>query len=191
MSQKNDNYLIKKYLKGDKPSLEALIKKYLKPIYSFVYKYVDNKEEAEDITQEVFLKMWRNIKKFDQQKNFKTWIFIIARNSVIDHFRKKKEIPFSKFENYKEEGMIIKDMIDTPFESFLNRFDIIKEIDSALNKLHSRYSKILFLRYKDGFTFKEIAKKLGESLNTIRSRHRRALIQLKKILIEANIFHRD
>jgi RNA polymerase sigma factor (sigma-70 family) len=82
-------------------------------------------------------------------------------------------------------------MIDTPFESFLNRFDIIREINSALNKLHPKYSKILFLRYKDGFTFKEIARRLGESLNTIRSRYRRALIQLKKILVEANIFHRD
>ena len=69
---------------------------------SNVYKNVGNQSEAEDITQEVFVKIWKNIKKFDQNRSFKPWIFQIAKNTSIDFLRKKKSIPFSKFEN--EEG---------------------------------------------------------------------------------------
>ena len=90
-----DKILIQQYLKGDEKSLEILIARYLKPIYSFVYKNVGNPSEAEDITQEVFIKIWKNIKKFDQNKNFKPWIFQIAKNTSIDFLRKKKSIPFS------------------------------------------------------------------------------------------------
>ncbi len=70
-----DEKLIADYLAGDEQSLELLIKQYLKPIYSFVSRYVGNGQEAEDITQEVFVRVWRSLKKFDQTKSFKTWVF--------------------------------------------------------------------------------------------------------------------
>ena len=86
----SDEQLINNYLKGDEKSLEILIHRYLKPIYNFVYRYVNNKQEAEDVTQEVFVKTWRNLKKFKRNKSFKTWIFSIAKNTAIDSFKKKK-----------------------------------------------------------------------------------------------------
>ena len=84
-----DKKLIQQYLKGDEKSLEILVVKYLKLIYSFVYKNVGNPAEAEDITQEVFIKVWKNMKKFDQNKSFRPWIFQIAKNTSIDFLRKK------------------------------------------------------------------------------------------------------
>ena len=79
-----DKILIQQYIKGDEASLEILIARYLKPIYSFVYKNVGNPSEAEDITQEVFIKIWKNIKKFD--RNFHT--LALARfGTVIGFFR--------------------------------------------------------------------------------------------------------
>ncbi len=95
----SDQKLIANYLAGDEKSLEILINRYLRPIYSFVYRHVGNGEVAEDITQEVFVKVWRNLKKFDQNKSFKTWIFTIAKNTSFDFFKKKKAIPFSELEN--------------------------------------------------------------------------------------------
>jgi len=153
-------------------SFEVLVKKYLKPIYSFVYRYVGNSQDAEDITQETFVKVWKNLKKFNPQKSFKTWIFSIAKNSAIDFLRKKKTIPFSD------------EIIDT----FADPAPFIPELSlsTILEKIPSEYRMILFLHYNDHFTFREIAEVLEESINTIKSRHRRGLIMLKKILFIKN-----
>jgi RNA polymerase sigma-70 factor (ECF subfamily) len=67
-----ENDLIKKYLAGDEESLEILFRGYFKQIYNFIYRYVGNAADAEDIAQEAFIKVWRNLKKFDERKNFKT-----------------------------------------------------------------------------------------------------------------------
>lgn len=92
-----DEILIKKYLQGDEKSLEILIQRYLKPIYSFIYRFIGNKQDAEDVTQEVFVKAWRNFKKFDQEKKFKTWIFSIAKNTAIDFLKKRRQFRFLSF----------------------------------------------------------------------------------------------
>ena len=82
--------LIANYLKGDQESLEILVRQYLKVIYSFVFRYVGNAEDAEDITQEVFVRVWRNLKRFNQEQSFKTWLFAIAKNAALDFLKKKK-----------------------------------------------------------------------------------------------------
>ena len=92
---RSDEQLVWDYLKSDEKSLELLIRRYLKPIYSFVYRYVGKAHDADDVTQDVFVKVWRNLKKFDREKSFKTWIFAIAKNTAFDHLKKKKAIPFS------------------------------------------------------------------------------------------------
>src|SRR3989344_3002747 len=86
---RSDAELVADHLSGNEKSLEVLIKRNLKPVYGFVYKYAGNAENSEDITQDVFVKMWKNLKRFDQNKNFRTWLFAIAKNSAID-FQEKK-----------------------------------------------------------------------------------------------------
>ena len=179
-----DDQLIADYLKGDEESLEILIKRYLKPIYSFVYRYTGSGQDAEDITQEVFVKVWRNLKKFDQQRSFKTWIFAIAKNTSIDLLKKKKAIPFSEFENEAGENMITETLADPsplPHE-LLEKAGMAQMLTSAMDTLSPKYRMVLFLRYNDHFNFREIAESLGEPLNTIKSRHRRALVNLKDLL---------
>jgi len=177
----SDRKLIADYLAGDEKSLEILIKRHLKPVYGFVFRRAGNKQEAEDITQEVFLRVWRNLKKFDCQRSFRAWIFSIARNAVIDALRKKKTLPFAKFAGQEGKNVFLETLADTgpsPAD-FLERKDVAKKLFSAINKLLPRYSEVLFLRYQKQFTFREIAEALGEPLNTVKSRHRRALILLK------------
>ena len=79
-----DAQLVADYLNGDEQSLHLLIERYLKPVYRFVHSYVGSDLDAEDISQEVFVRAWRNLKKFDQEKSFKTWIFAIAKHASID-----------------------------------------------------------------------------------------------------------
>jgi len=174
-----DKILIQRYLKGDEKSLEFLIARYLKPIYSFVYKNVGNTSEAEDITQEVFIKIWKNIKKFDQNKNFKPWIFQIAKNTSIDFLRKKKSIPFSKFENEKGQNVLLENMADEPSNLVGNLSDkgVLAEASLGLN---DKEQKIIKLRHTQGMSFKEIADVFEESINTVKSRYRRAIANMRK-----------
>lgn len=184
MENYSDEQLIIKFLKGDEESLEILIKRYLKPIYSFVYRYVGNYQEAEDITQEVFVKVWRNLKKFKPEYKFKTWIFAIAKNTSINWQKKKRTIPFSVLDN-KNEGFSFSETIKDPAplpNELLEKQDIVGSLNKALEILSPKYRMVLFLHYNDHFTFREIAEVLGELLNTIKSRHRRALIMLRKLL---------
>jgi RNA polymerase sigma-70 factor (ECF subfamily) len=193
MSANSDEKLIASYLAGDEKSLETLIKCYLKPIYSFVYRYIGNSQEAEDITQEVFIKIWRNLRKsalsmprgFDPQKgSFKTWIFSIAKNACIDTLKKKKTIPFSKFEDGEGRNVFLEKFVDTvplPNELF-EQVDIARILTLAIEKLLPKYRMVLFLRYNDHFNFREIAEVLEESINTIKTRHRRGIAILREIL---------
>jgi len=133
MQKHSDQELIAAYLAGDEKSLEILIKQYLKPIYSFVYHFVGSKSDAEDITQEVFVRIWRNIKKYDPKKSFKTWIFSIAKNASIDFLRKsrsasggKKVLPFSEFEDGEGRNFIFDTLADPSFlpEKLIDRVEL-------------------------------------------------------------------
>lgn len=174
-----DNKLIQKYLRGDEKSLELLIKRYLKPIYGFVYKNVGSVAEAEDITQEVFVKVWKNLKKFDQNKDFKPWIFQIAKNTSIDFLRKKKPVPFSKFENENGQNVLLENVA----ADSLNLIDTLSDkrvVALAMQNLPERDQKIIELRHAQGMSFKEIAGVFQESINTVKSRYRRIIISLRK-----------
>jgi RNA polymerase sigma-70 factor (ECF subfamily) len=179
----SDEQLVAEYLKGNKESLEILIRRYLKPLYNFAYRYVGNSREAEDITQEAFLRVWRNLKKFDQKKKFKIWAFAITKNLCVDFLRKKKTISFSDLEGDRNNRLeeTLADASPLPQE-ILERKDISRTVISALKKLPAAQRITLFLRFNDHFTFREIAESMGEPLHTVKSRHRRALIKLKGIL---------
>ncbi|MCX6721516.1 MAG: RNA polymerase sigma factor [Candidatus Staskawiczbacteria bacterium] len=174
-----DKKLIQQYLKGDEKSLEMLIGKYIKPIYSFVYKNVGNQAAAEDITQEVFIKIWKNIKKFDQRKSFKPWLFQIAKNSSIDYLRKKKSIPFSRFENEEGQNALIENIKAAPLNLVENLSDK-RVLASAMEGLGKNEQKIINLRHVEGLSFKQIAEIFEESINTVKSRYRRTLSGLRK-----------
>ena len=179
-----DNQIIDAYLRGDERSLEILVKKYIKPIYFFILYFAGNTSDAEDLTQDVFVKVWKNLKKFDGEKGFKTWIFSIAKNTSIDFLRKKKTIPFSEFEN-DEGANAIMDTIADP-APLLNEIFEDKEksgiIASAIEKLSLTDQKTLSLRYSNEYSFREMSEILDEPVNTVKSRCRRALLNLKKIL---------
>lgn len=179
MESLTDKNLIEQYLKGDETALELLVARYLKPIYSFVYKNVGNPAEAEDITQEVFVKVWKNLKKFDRKRNFKPWIFQIAKNSSIDYLRKKKAIPFSSFENEKGQNVLVENMAGAPINLIENLSDK-RILAGAMQSLSEKEQRIIDLRHNDGMSFKEIAKVFNESINTIKSRYRRTLSILRE-----------
>ena len=172
---KKDEELIKDYLKGNERAFEILIKRYLKPIFNFVFSLTQDKEITEDLVQEIFVKTWKNLKKYNPQYSFKTWIFTIAKNTIIDWQREKKEIPFSFLE--EKNGFFSQNLLDKnplPDEIFFQ-----KEIKNFLEKISLKYREILELYFYEGLNLREISQSLKISLNTVKSRYRRAIRILK------------
>jgi RNA polymerase sigma-70 factor, ECF subfamily len=179
----NEN-LVKQYLNGDENSLKILIKNNFKAIYNFIYQYVSDKEDAEDITQETFVKAWKNIRSFHGDKNFKAWLFRIAKNTTIDFLKKKKTVPFSAL-NKEDDNIDFADKISDSNilpDEIVRRADTADILNEAVKKMSAPYRTVLFLYYHDDMNFRQIADALGEPLDTVKSRHRRALFMLRKNL---------
>ena len=182
-----DKQLIEKFLKGNEPAFELLLKKHLKSVYNFLCRLTIDKAAAEDLTQETFVKIWKNLHRYDNSKNFKVWLFAIAKNTAFDFLRKKKSLPFASFTNgsgYNKLEEISEDKIIP--EEMLEREVLSGEIEKKLNKLPSLYKVILLLHYQDDFSLQEIAMILERPYNTIKSQHQRALFRLKKTFLEDN-----
>jgi len=175
------NQILDRIISGDESAFSEITGLYLKPIYNFLCRLAGDRDAAEDLTQETFVKAWKNLKKFDQSKNFRTWLYTIAKNTAFDWLKKKKEIPFSTFTDEEGESWLenVADGTDLPDE-ILERKNIAEELDEILQKLSPHYRAILLLHYKEDFSLHEIAEILGEPYNTIKSRHRRGLRKLKE-----------
>ncbi len=184
METLTDEQLVEKYLAGDEESLRFLIERYLKPIYNFIYRYVGEEGNAEDITQETFVKVWRHLKRFDQKKKFKTWIFTIAKNTSLNWIKKKKPALLSEFDDREGENELSESIADpAPLpEELFRRSELSVMLSSALGELNPDHRAVLLMHYKDDFTFQEISESLGKPLHTVKSQHRRAIIKLREIL---------
>lgn len=186
MFDDNLKELIEQYLAGEDKAFAELVEQSLKPVFYFTWKLVKDVKDAEDITQEVFFRAWKNIKRFDPKKSFKVWLFSIARNAAIDFLRKKKEMPFSDFDD-EEGNNILEETLSDPAplpDDLLEQENIVEITDWALVKLEAIDSLILTLYYKEELTFEELAVILDMPMNTVKSRQRRALAQLRQLLLE-------
>jgi RNA polymerase sigma-70 factor (ECF subfamily) len=184
-SHAEDAALIRSYRAGDESSFSLLLNKHLKSIYSFIFQFVQDGAVAEDITQETFVKVWRHLDRFDMNKPFRTWLFAIAKNTTYDWLKKKRSIPFSAFSI---------DGADEPFENIpdtdplpdelLAREDAAIEVREAIASLPEPYRPLITLVYQEGFSLHETAEILGESYNTVKSRHQRAVIRLRGYFVK-------
>ncbi len=184
MKNFTDEQLVKNYLKGDEKSLEELVRRYLPLIYNFSRRYSGDPDNASDIAQEVFVKVWKNLKKpalslskgFDPKKgSFKTWLFTVAKNTALDWLKKKNALPLSLAEN-------IIDTKQVPIIDEIYKKSLLNNLQLAIEKLPPKYSSIINLYHTKGLNFREIADFLKEPINTVKSRYRRGVIMLKKLL---------
>lgn len=182
MNEKTDDELIKEYLSGADESLSALIARHLKLVYNFAHRMSGDAAGAEDIAQETFVKVWKNIKRYSLGRNFKTWLLRIARNTAIDWLRARKNPVWSDFEN-EEGGNILSDTTadSEPLPKELAaKAEDAAFVETLLGRLPANSREIMLLHYVHDLTFDEIGKILDEPLNTVKSRHRRALEKLRE-----------
>jgi RNA polymerase sigma-70 factor (ECF subfamily) len=184
----SDASLILASKEGDEQAFAQLVERHLSSVYRFCIRYLGNSDDADDAAQITFFKAWKSIKKFDTEKSFTTWIFTLARNSCIDSMRKHSAIPFrhlgggtsaDKYDAAFEDSLV--DQGELPDELFM-RHEASEEIARALGSLSSEDRSLLSLHYEENVSFEEIAHILGIPSSSVRSRHRRAIAQLRKVL---------
>jgi len=182
---RSDEELVSAFLSGDEESFALLVERHLSFVYKFVYRYLQNVDDTNDVTQETFVKAWKYIRTFDEKKKFTTWILTIAKNTALDFIKKKKPMLFSKI----EEGDGDLDAFLAPYlevselpAEVMDREHIKADLEAALQEIAPNYRAVLNLRYGEHLKFREIADMLQEPIDTIKSKHRRGLALLRKAL---------
>lgn len=184
MEHYTDNELVEAYREGDDEAFTLLTNRYVDILYRFVYRLIGNPSAAEELTQDIFLKSWKSLGKFDATKEWKTWLFAIARNTSIDWLRKKKSINFSQFDDSEGESTFadtLRDMEPLQHELFETKENEVL-VKNALETLPVDDQTIIMLHDSEGLTFEAIGEVVGKPLNTVKSKYRRALVKLKALL---------
>jgi len=178
---RSDQQLVAAYLSGERRAFDILVTRYLRLVYSVTLYYAKNTADAEDLSQDVFIKTMRHLKRYDPAMAFKPWILRIARNHSLDWVKKKKPFLMSDLETEEGENLLetIVDHAPLPDE-LAKRRETLDELDRVLCSLSPKDRLVIQLRYLKELSFREIAGELGEALDTVKSRARRALLKLRK-----------
>ena len=163
---------------GDEKAYAELMQRYKKPVYHMILKMVRNVDDAEDLTIEAFAKAFKNLRKFNPEFTFSTWLFRIATNNCIDFIRKKKLDTLSINNPYKnDEGdstdIDIKDVNLDPQEEAI-KSQKVEIIQTIVTKLPSKYQTLVKLRYFDELSYEEIAEQIDAPLGTVKAQLHRA-----------------
>ncbi|MEJ5305073.1 MAG: sigma-70 family RNA polymerase sigma factor [Ignavibacteria bacterium] len=178
-SQLDDNVLIDRFLAGDTKAFNLLVEKYKRKIYLTVYRLLGNHEDASDITQEVIIKMYNELKNFRRESSIYTWIYRIATNLSLNELKRRKIRSFFDFDELEE--WLFKDEKQSPELSFREN-ELSNKIQEAINKLPEKQRTVFTLRYYDGLSYEEISEILGTSVGALKANYFHAINKLQKEL---------
>lgn len=170
-------------------SLELLINRYRKQVYTYIYLLVKNQHLAEDIFQDTFIKVIRSLDggKYQDNGKFLAWVLRIAHNLVIDHYRKERQLNATSREDFGLDILNSNRYAVQPAESGIIDRQIRKDIRNLIDCLPEEQKEVLILRQYCELSFKEIADHTNVSINTALGRMRYALINLRRMVKERNL----
>ena len=181
--------LLDKCTKGDVHAFEELVEQYQQGIINHAYSMFLNREDAFDMAQETFIKAFNAIASFNRQSSFKTWLFRIATNVCLDELRRRKRRAATVSLTVEEDGdspgvqIDVADASADPAEAAQQAF-LRHAIEKAIGELDTEYRTAIVLREIEGMDYNEIAKTMGCSLGTVKSRISRARAQLREKLMQ-------
>ncbi len=180
-----DRNLVESFRSGDDESFAILVRKHTGSVYAFLYRIVQDQSAAEDLAQVTFMKAWKSLDRFDETKPFRTWLFAIAKNNAYDWLKKKRPLPFAAFDFSDDQEEPFADLASEELlpDAILHRADAAHVLEDVLDKLPEKYRALITLVYQEDFSLHEAADILGESYNTVKSRHQRAIQRLRSSLL--------
>ena len=180
-----DGELIVDALGGRVDGFEELVRRYQRPITSYVFRMLGDYESSLDVTQEVFIKVYNSLSKYSPEYKFSTWLYRIAHNAAIDHMRRNPVTPQSlEAENADGTYQIqIESRRPSP-EQDHERKEWRQEIDAVVKCLPASYRDLIVLRHSRDFTYDEIADVTGLPLGTVKNRLFRAREMMREIFVE-------
>ena len=178
-----DAVLVKNYIDGDENALAILIKRHQSKIFGFIYSKVSDRDIADDIFQDTFIKVIKTLKlnSYNEEGKFLPWVMRISHNLIVDHFRKNKKMPMYR---ETEEFSIFSIMTDSSpnVENRIITEQVENDLQRLINELPDDQREVLQMRIYQDLSFKEIADMTGVSINTALGRMRYALMNLRKVI---------
>lgn len=174
----SDGEVIQLCLDGDAVAFEILVERYKKLIYTTAYRMMGNKEEAEDVSQEAFIRIYGSLGRYNPEFKFSTWAMKITTNLCLDQLRKRKNVALPM-----DELPEITDGDKTPEENYVSN-ETGREVQAAIDRLPIKYKEFLILFHVQNLSYQEIMDITGESLTIVKNRLYRARQMLKEIILE-------
>lgn len=188
VQNQKDAHLVSEYINGCEKSLEILIYRHKSKIYNFIFSKVFNRDIAEDIFQETFIKVIKTLKNgvYNEEGKFLSWVMRISHNLIIDYYRKSNRMP--KFEGNDDYDVFQFLTDDSPnVENNLINDQVVNDLQNLITELPDDQKEVLNMRLYRDMSFKEIAEITGVSINTALGRMRYAIINLRKMVDENQI----
>ncbi len=183
IGEEDDHRLIRKATAGDPDAFSLLVERYQQRVFKLISRMVGNREQVEDLVQEVFLKAYRKIDSFRFESSFFTWLYIIAVNTCRNHYRRFEPftVPVDPDPDDDVPGVVLRSQFELPDDA-AHREEMALAVRDALESLPADHREVLVMCDLEGLGYQEIAEVLGIPIGTVRSRIFRARAAMKTIL---------
>ena len=177
--------LVAEAIEGSELAFRTLVERYQRPVFSLVLRMVRDHGVAEDVTQEVFVKAWMALSRYDPRRRFASWLFKIASNAAIDQLRRKK-LPTTPIETSDADQSSILDRIEderseSP-DTLVKRRELSAALEAAVAALRPEYRLVVLLRFREELPYRDIAEATGMPLGTVKTNLRRARREIEERL---------
>jgi RNA polymerase sigma-70 factor (ECF subfamily) len=183
----SDSHVVQLFLGGEDRAFAELVHRYDKRLQNFVYRTVGDRERAEDLVQETFVRVYRHLNRFDQTRKFSTWIYTIAGNLAKNELRNRSRNPLVLFQaimkNWESDYRPLEweDPQNRPDDLYRKRF-LREKVNESVDQLPAHHRTVFVLRELHGKTYEEIAEITGCNLGTVKSRLNRARNNFARII---------
>ena len=187
LKTQDDSAVVEAFLGGEERAFQEIVERYQTRLLNFIYRTIGDREKAEDLVQEVFIRVYRHLHRFDQTKKFSTWIYTIASNLAKNELRNRSRNPLVLFQTLlknreaDQRPLEWEDNTYRPDDLFRKRA-LKSQVDAAVDQLPEHHRTVFVLREMEGKTYEEISEVTGVNLGTVKSRLNRARNNFAQII---------
>lgn len=190
LHQLTDEKLVKLYEDGNCKAFEVLLNRYKSKVFAYIFLFVRNRELTEDIFQDTFIKAISTIQqgKYVESGKFLAWINRIAHNLIIDHFRREKNENTFSADGAQYDILNDATLSEKSIEDVITNEQVLNDVVHLVEYLPASQQAVVKMRFFEGLSFKEIAEKTDVSINTALGRMRYALLNMRRIALENDVY---